>query len=263
MPASWALTPSYFLVFAFLCGVVGFRIGWRMKHRFALPLAQGFLGWLMFLLAWTTVGAGWSAASVGAWAIGTTVASVYVFLGHPKETDERVIRAAEYRVSMLAWLESRRICLRPAALDDRSTPARGDLVRRGRDRQREPRIYRHGRHSSQFHERLCGHADPRGTTPWPRGAPRLEPLERGTCRSLRDDRSRSIVADVPATRSGRGHGGRERARDRRRDRSWARRDVEARAVAPLRARPAGCDRSRSGQGQPFVGGSAILPIIPP
>ena len=74
----------------------------------ALPLVQAALGWVAFLLAWTIVGAAWAAASVGAWAIGTTVASVFVFLGHPRETDERVIRAAAYRESMLGWLESGR-----------------------------------------------------------------------------------------------------------------------------------------------------------
>jgi hypothetical protein len=107
MRASWALTPPYFLVFAFLCGVVGFRIGWRLG-RLALPLVQGALGWLAFLLAWRIVGASWAAASVGAWAVGTTAASVHVFLGNPRETDERVFQAAPYRASMLAWLESGR-----------------------------------------------------------------------------------------------------------------------------------------------------------
>ena len=106
MPAAWALTPAYFLVFAFLCGVVGLRIGWRLNHRFALPLAQSVLGWMAFLLASRMVGLGWGAASVGAWAVGTTVTSVYLFLRRPKEVDERVTRAAEYRASMLAWLES-------------------------------------------------------------------------------------------------------------------------------------------------------------
>ena len=106
MPSSWALTPAYFLVFAFLCGAVGFRFGWRFGHRVALPVAQAALGWVAFLLSYTIAGPAWGAASVGAWIVGTTVISVFVFYGHPKETDERVIRAAAYRASMLSWLET-------------------------------------------------------------------------------------------------------------------------------------------------------------
>lgn len=106
MLASWALTPPYFLVFAFLCGVVGFRVGWRIGNRVALPLAQSALGWTAFLLAFDVVGLAWAAASVGTWILGTTVASLYVFVGHPQETDMRVMRAAPYRASMLAWIET-------------------------------------------------------------------------------------------------------------------------------------------------------------
>jgi len=108
MPASWALTPPYFLIFAFLCGVAGFRVGWRTRSRVALPVVQSALGWAAFLLAWDVVGPAWAAASVAMWVLGTTSASVYVFVGHPRETDERVIRAAPYRASMLAWLETGR-----------------------------------------------------------------------------------------------------------------------------------------------------------
>src|SRR5262245_1518865 len=102
--ATWALTPPYFLIFAFLCGVVGFRVGWRIGHRIGLPLAQGALGWAAFLLAADVVGLPWAAAAVGSWILGTSLASVYVFVGHPVETDQRVLRAAPYRASMLAWL---------------------------------------------------------------------------------------------------------------------------------------------------------------
>lgn len=108
MLASWALTPAYFLSFAFLCGVAGFRVGWRIGNRMALPLVQGALGWVAFLLAFREVGPAWAAAAVGTWAVGTTLSSVYVFFGHPRETDERVMRAAAYRASMLAWLETGR-----------------------------------------------------------------------------------------------------------------------------------------------------------
>jgi hypothetical protein len=106
MPGSWALTPPYVLSFALLCGVVGFRIGWRTGSRVGLPLAQTALGWVAFLLAFRIVGPAWAAAAVAAWIVGTTAASIYVFVGHPRETDERVMRAATYRASMLAWLES-------------------------------------------------------------------------------------------------------------------------------------------------------------
>jgi hypothetical protein len=106
MPGSWALTPPYCLGFAFLCGVVGFRVGWRLKSRVGLPLVQSVLGWVAFLLAFRVVGPAWAAAAVGMWILGTTAASVFVFLGQPAETDERVMRAATYRVSMLAWLET-------------------------------------------------------------------------------------------------------------------------------------------------------------
>lgn len=106
MPASWSLTPPYFLLFAFLCGVVGFRIGWRLGNRVALPMAQAALCWVAFLLAWSVVGAGWAAVAVLLWALGTSLASIYVFLGCPKETDERVVRAASYRAAMLGWLRT-------------------------------------------------------------------------------------------------------------------------------------------------------------
>ena len=104
MPASWSLTPPYILAFGFLCGIVGFRMGWRTGNRFALPLVQGGVGWVGFLMGWTLLGPGWAAAAVGAWAVGSTVASVYVFLGRPAEADARVIRAPAYRAEMLEWL---------------------------------------------------------------------------------------------------------------------------------------------------------------
>jgi hypothetical protein len=108
MPAAWAITPPYFLAFSFLCGVVGFRMGWRTKKPLALPLFQGGLGWIAFVLSSSFVGTAWAAACVGAWAIGTSLVAVYVFLGRPEEADVRVVRAAEYRKLMLDWIESGR-----------------------------------------------------------------------------------------------------------------------------------------------------------
>jgi hypothetical protein len=98
------MSPPYFLGLGFLAGVVGFRMGWRTKSRLALPLVQGGLGWGVFFLAWSFVGPIGAAGTVGAWAVGATLVSVYVFSGRPKETDERVLRAQEYRASMLEWL---------------------------------------------------------------------------------------------------------------------------------------------------------------
>jgi len=79
-----------------------------MRHRVALPVFQGLLGWAAFLSSWMFVGPAWAAVTEMAWALGTTLASVYVFLGHPRETDERVIRAKAYREGMLEWLATRR-----------------------------------------------------------------------------------------------------------------------------------------------------------
>jgi hypothetical protein len=79
-------------------------MGWRTGSRIALPLFQGGLGWTAFLIAWSFVGAAWAAASVAAWAAGTTIASVYVLVGRPGEADARVLRAAPYREGMLDWL---------------------------------------------------------------------------------------------------------------------------------------------------------------
>jgi len=108
MPDRWTLMPPYFLVFAFLSGVVGYRMGWRFRSRVALPLVQGTLGWVAFLVAWSFVGAYWAALAAGTWALGTSLASIFVFFGNPAETDQRVLRAAEYRASMLDWLATGR-----------------------------------------------------------------------------------------------------------------------------------------------------------
>jgi hypothetical protein len=81
-------------------------VGWRFRRPAALVVAQSLFGWAAFLLAFALVGAAWAAAAVGLWALGTTLTSVYVFLGHPKEADAVVIRAASYRASMIAWLRT-------------------------------------------------------------------------------------------------------------------------------------------------------------
>jgi hypothetical protein len=108
MPNAWLVSPPYFLALGLLTGVVGFRMGWRTRSRVALPVVQGMLGWGAFALAWSFLGPAWSAAVAGAWALGTTVVSIYVFWGRPGETDERVARAREYRAQMLEWLTTGR-----------------------------------------------------------------------------------------------------------------------------------------------------------
>ena len=108
VPASWSLTPQYFLALGFLSGAVGFRIGWRTARPAALPAAQALLGWGVFLLAWSIVGPAWAAASVGSWALGTSVAGIYEFARRPKDADARVARAASYRASMLEILATGR-----------------------------------------------------------------------------------------------------------------------------------------------------------
>ena len=108
MPAAWFASSPYFLVLGFLAGAVGFRMGWRTRSRVALPLVQGALGWGAFLLAWAWIGPLRAAAVAGAWALGTSLVSIYVFAGRPKETDERVLRAPEYRTKMLDWLATGR-----------------------------------------------------------------------------------------------------------------------------------------------------------
>lgn len=99
-------SPAYFLALGFVCGMAGFRVGWRMRHPVALPVTQAVLGFVPFALAWTAVGPVWAAAAVLAWAAGSTVLAVMTFLGSPAEIDRRVIRAAHYRASMLEWLRT-------------------------------------------------------------------------------------------------------------------------------------------------------------
>jgi hypothetical protein len=98
--------PLYFAVLGFLCGVVGFRFGWRSGLRPVLPLVQGLLGWVAFFAAWRVAGPGTAALAVGGWALGLTVVALWVFHGARDLVDRRVLGAARYRREMLAWLTS-------------------------------------------------------------------------------------------------------------------------------------------------------------
>jgi hypothetical protein len=96
----------YVLVLGFLCGWMGFRLGWRSGNRIVLPLLQGGMGFLAFLYAWTFAGPLPATIAVAGWALGTTLPAIATFRRQPKETDVRVLRAAEYRGEMLGWLSS-------------------------------------------------------------------------------------------------------------------------------------------------------------
>ena len=108
MIASFANSPPYFAVLGLLCGFVGFRLGWRSGNRFLLPLAQGLLGAVAFAAAWRTAGALVAALAVGGWALGLTLAGLYVFRHEGRHVDRRVLGAARYRDEMLDWLRTGR-----------------------------------------------------------------------------------------------------------------------------------------------------------
>ncbi len=98
--------PSYYLVLGAICGAAGFRLGWRWKNRFVLPLTQAVFGWVAFAAGWQAHGPAWAAAVVGAWAAGSTLVSIVTFTGAPAAVDRSVLRARSYRESMLDWLRS-------------------------------------------------------------------------------------------------------------------------------------------------------------
>lgn len=91
-----------------LCGVAGFRLGWRSQSRLLLPILQGGMGFLAFVYAWMVAGPVAAVIAEAGWALGTTAASIPVFRRSPAITDQRVFRAVAYRASMLAWLKTGR-----------------------------------------------------------------------------------------------------------------------------------------------------------
>lgn len=98
----------YFLVLGALCGLVGFRVGWRLDSPWLLPLAQGILGFVGFLAAWRGAGPLQAVIVVAGWALGSTVVSLVAFGRERDAVDRRVWRARAYRESMLDWLRSGR-----------------------------------------------------------------------------------------------------------------------------------------------------------
>lgn len=98
----------YLFSIGVLCGIVGFRIGWRAGHRVVLPVMQGIAGMTAFLAGWTLEGPWHAVAAVAGWALGTTAASVPVFRRDAARTDELVLRSAPYRAEMTRWLVTER-----------------------------------------------------------------------------------------------------------------------------------------------------------
>jgi len=105
---SFVASPLWAIILGLPCGAVGFRVGWRTRTRWGLPLVQTALGGIAFLVAWSAGGPGTAAVAVIGWAVGITAASVPTFRDAPRETDDRVLRATAYRAEMRAWLATGR-----------------------------------------------------------------------------------------------------------------------------------------------------------
>jgi len=101
-------SPAYYAVLGLLCGIVGFRLGWRAGVRIALPAIQGLLGFVAFATAWRMAGPLVAALAVGAWALGSTLTGIPAFRGRPREADRLVLGASRYRSEMLEWLSTGR-----------------------------------------------------------------------------------------------------------------------------------------------------------
>jgi hypothetical protein len=101
-------SPVYFVVLGLLCGLVGFRLGWRSGQRITLPLIQGALGWVGFATAWRAGGAFAGVDAVLGWVAGTTMISLGRFRREPEAVDRIVLRAVPYRVTMFEWLRTGR-----------------------------------------------------------------------------------------------------------------------------------------------------------
>jgi hypothetical protein len=101
-------SPAYYAVLGLLCGIVGFRLGWRARNRYVLPLIQGLLGFVAFATAWRMVGPLVAALAVGGWALGSGLAAIPTFRKLPHDANRCVLGATRYREEMLAWLQTGR-----------------------------------------------------------------------------------------------------------------------------------------------------------
>ena len=103
-PVSW----MHVLVLGLLCGIVGFRLGWRGESRWLLPVIQGGTGWLAFAWAWSFAGPAQACVAVAGWAVGSTLVALRAFRARPGDVDQRVARAEPYRREMAGWLRTGR-----------------------------------------------------------------------------------------------------------------------------------------------------------
>lgn len=108
MDGSITQSPAWAAGLGLLCGIVGFRLGWRGGSRWGLPLVQAALGSAAFLAAWNAAGPARAALAVLAWAVGGSLASIPAFRRDPARTDRVVLRAVPYRAEMHAWLATGR-----------------------------------------------------------------------------------------------------------------------------------------------------------
>ena len=106
MLGNWIQSPLYFTALGLLCGVVGFRMGWRLRSVAMLPVVQGLLGFFAFASAWRVDGALDGSLAVVGWAVGGSAVSLYIFAREPGEIDTRVLRARPYRDEMFGWIRS-------------------------------------------------------------------------------------------------------------------------------------------------------------
>ena len=108
MSGSIAANPAWSAALGVLCGVVGFRIGWRTRSRIGLPLVQAALGGVAFVAAWSAAGPDAATLAVLGWSLGSSAVAIPTFRADPVATDARVVRAVPYRAEMRAWLATGR-----------------------------------------------------------------------------------------------------------------------------------------------------------
>jgi hypothetical protein len=91
-----------FALIGLLCGILGFRLGWRTRDRWALPALQGAIGFVAFAIGWRYGGPIAGAVGIGGWVLGSTLYSLIVFQRDREQIDRRVLHARAYREARVA-----------------------------------------------------------------------------------------------------------------------------------------------------------------